>query len=58
MFFMFKSDNSADLYWDSVGASGTIHIPDVRKFLNTLELARRTFDALQELKEKSSCGDS
>ena len=48
MLFLFKSDNSADLLWNVEGASGTLHIPNVHKFLNHLEIARICFDKAQE----------
>lgn len=48
MLFLFKSDNSADLLWNVAGASGTLHIPNVHKFLNHLEIARICFNKAQE----------
>ena len=45
MLFLFKSDNSADLLWNVEGASGTLHIPNVHKFLNHLEIGRMCFKA-------------
>ena len=64
MLFLFKSDNSADLLWNVDGASGTLHIPNVHKFVNSLEIARTCYNTRQvpvgtvdELQE-SSCGDS
>ena len=48
MLFLFKSNNSADLLWNVEGASGTLHIPNVHKFLNHLEIARICFDKAQE----------
>lgn len=52
MLFLFKSDNSADLLWNVEGAHGTLHIPDVRKFVNHLEIARACYDMRQELDRK------
>ena len=52
MLFLFKSNNSADLLWNVEGASGTLHIPNVHKFLNHLEIARICFDkALERSRE-------
>lgn len=48
MLFLFKSDNSADLLWNVDGASGTLHIPNVHKFVNSLEIARTCYDAAQK----------
>ena len=64
MLFLFKSDNSADLLWNVEGASGTLHIPNVHKFLNHLEIARACYDLRQvsvptaDEVQESSCGDS
>ena len=55
MLFLFKSDNSADLLWNVEGASGTLHIPNVHKFLNHLEIARICFDKAQQ-KEREGDG--
>jgi len=44
MLFLFKSDNSADLLWNVEGASGTLHIPNVHKFVNSLEIARTCYN--------------
>ena len=53
MLFLFKSDNSADLLWKVEGASGTLHIPNVHKFLNGLEIARACYDLRQKQEEES-----
>ena len=49
MLFLFKSDNSADLLWNVEGASGTLHIANIHKFLNHLEIARTCYNMRQEL---------
>jgi hypothetical protein len=54
MLFLFKSDNSADLLWNTEGASGTIHIPNVHKFLNHLEIARTCFHMSNEQKKEDA----
>jgi hypothetical protein len=48
MLFLFKSDNSADLLWNVEGASGTLHIPNIHKFVNHLEIARACYNMRQE----------
>jgi hypothetical protein len=53
MLFLFKSDNSADLLWNVEGASGTLHIPNVHKFLNGLEIARACYDLRQKQEEEN-----
>jgi hypothetical protein len=48
MIFLFDTDNSAKLLWNTEGASGTLHIPNVHKFLNHLEIARICFKNAQK----------
>ena len=52
MLFLFKSDNSADLLWNVEGAHGTLHIPNVHKFLNHLEIARTCYNMREREREQ------